>query len=289
MPESLRKVLNDLIEGYHALAAELPEPDQQLRSVVKTGRRVLDRLPAGVEENRSRTFRDAGCAQKTVLTPALVTDVISLIDPRQIPARMLRFSMKPTVGEVRMRVTRAHGRDTVVVEAPAYEPGNGNLRGGSAGEQLSVRLIDTMTGADVDGAVLTLEMGAEQSSPVFRAVVPLPGVDLRRLRADVYDGASDEPPAPSDADADLLSVRKTAALLAAWRRLAAAVRLGEFHADAAAQVRVVSGDLEATADELTEGSEQVLSAGAAARRAMTAGAGDLLVAEWDAASGLIAS
>ena len=180
-------------------------------------------------------------------------------------------------------------RDAVEVEASAYEPGNGNLRGGSACEQLSVRLIDTMTGADVDGAVLTLESGAELSSPVFRAVVPLPGVDLRRLRADVYDGTSDEPPAPSDADPDLLSVRKTAALLAAWRRLAAAVRLGEFHADVTAQVRVVSDDPEATADELTEGSEQVLSAGAAARRAMTAGAGDLLVAELDAASGLIAS
>ncbi len=289
VPESLRKVLNDLIEGYHALAAELPEPYQELRSVVRTGRRVLDRLPAGVEENRSRAFRDAGRAQKAVLTPALVTDVISLIDPRQIPARMLRFSMKPTVGEVRMRVTRAYGCDAVAVEAPAYEPGNGNLRGGSACEQLSVRLIDTMTGADVDGAVLTLESGAELSSPVFRAVVPLPGVDLRRLRADVYDVTSDEPPAPSDADPDLLSVRKTAALMAAWRRLAAAVRLGEFHADVTAQVRVVSGDPEATADELTEDSEQVLSAGAAARRAMTAGAGDLLVAELDAASGLIAS
>ena len=92
-----------------------------------------------------------------------------------------------------MRATRANGRDAVVVEAPAYESGNGNLRGGSACEQLSVRLIDTMTGADVDGAVLTLESGAEFSSPVFRAVVPLPGVDLRRLRADVYDGTSDEP------------------------------------------------------------------------------------------------
>ena len=74
-----------------------------------------------------------------------------------------------------MRVTRTNGRDAVVVEAPAYEPGNGNLRGGSAGEQLSVRLIDKMTGADVDGAVLTLESSAEHSSPVFRAVVPLPG------------------------------------------------------------------------------------------------------------------
>ena len=289
VPESLRKVLNDLIEGYNALAADLAEPDEQLRSVVKTGRRVLDRLPAGVDENRSRPFRGAGCTQKAALTPALVTDVISLIDPRQIPARVLRLSMKPTVGEVRMRVTRANGRDAVVVEAPAYESGNGNLRGGSACEQLSVRLIDTMTGADVDGAVLTLESGAEFSSPVFRAVVPLPGVDLRRLRADVYDGTSDEPPAPSDADPDLLSVRKTAALLAESRRLAAAVRLGEFHADVAAQVRVVSGNPEATADELTEGSEQVLSADAAARRAMTAGAGDLLVAELDAASGLIAS
>ncbi len=50
VPESLRKVLNDLIEGYHALAAELPEPDQQLRSVVKAGRAVLDRLPAGIGE-----------------------------------------------------------------------------------------------------------------------------------------------------------------------------------------------------------------------------------------------
>ena len=289
VPESLRKVLNDLIEGYHLLAAELPEPDQQLRSVVKAGRGVLDRLPAGVDENCSRVLPDAGCAQKAALTPALVTDVVSLIDPRQIPARMLRLSMKPTVGEVRMRVTRANGRDAVVVEAPAYEPGNGDLRGGSAGEQLSVRLIDTMTGADVDGAVLTLESSAEHSSPVFRAVVPLPGVDLHRLRADVYDGTSDEPPAPSDADPDLLSIRKTAVLLAGWRHLAAAVRLGEFQADITAQVRAVSCDPEATADELTEGSEPVLSADAATRRAMTAGAGDLLVAEVDAASGLIAS
>ena len=289
VPESLRKVLNDLIEGYHALAAELRESDQQLLSVVKTGRRVLDRLPAGVDENRFRAFRDAGCVQKAALTPALVADVISPIDPRQIPARMLRLSKEPTAGEIHMRVTRANGRDAVVVEAPAYEPGNGNLRGGSAGEQLSVRLIDTMTGADVDGAVLTLESGAEHSSPVFRAVMPLPGVDLHRLRADVYDGTSDEPPAQSNADPDLLSIRKTAALLAAWRRLVAAAGLGEFQADVTAQVRVVSGDPEATADELTEGSEPVLSAGAATRRAMTAGAGDLLVAEVDAASGLIAS
>jgi hypothetical protein len=289
VPESLRKVLNDLIEGYHALAAELPEADQQLRSVVKAGRRVLDRLPAGVDENRSRALRDAECAQQAAPTPALVTDVISLIDPRQIPARMLRLSMKAAIGEVRMRVTRAHGRDAVVVEAPAYEPGNGNLRDGSAAEQLSVRLIDTMTGADVDGAVLTLESSAESSAPVFRAVVPLPDVDLHRLRADVYDATSAEPPAPSDTDPDLLSIRKTTALLAGWRRLAAAVRLGEFHSDATAQVRALSGDPEATADELTEGSEPALSAAAATRRAMIAGAGDLLVAEVDAASDLMAS
>ena len=289
VPESLRKVLSDLIEGYHAMAAELSGPDRQLRSVVKVGRGVLDRLPAGVDENRSRALRDAGCAQKAARTPALVTDVISLIDPRQIPARMLRLSMKPAVGEVRMRVTRAYGRDAVVGEAPAYEPGSGNLRGGSAGEQLSVRLIDTMTGADVDGAVLTLESSAEHSSPVFRAVVPLPDVDLHRLRADVYDGTSDEPPAPSDGHPDLLYIRKTAALLAGWRRLAAAVRLGEFQADTTAQVRAVSGDPEATVEELTEGGEPVLSADAATRRAMITGAGDLLVAEVNAASGLVAS
>ena len=52
------------------------------------------------------------------------------------------------------------------------------------------------------------------------------GIDLRRLRADVYDGTSDEPPAESDEDPDLLSVRGTAVLLAKWRQLAAAARLG---------------------------------------------------------------
>ena len=287
VPESLRKVLNDLIEGYHALAAELPEPDQQLRSVVKAGRAVLDRLPTGVDENRARTRDDARRAQRAVLAKSLVTDVISLIDPRQIPGRMLRLSMEPAVGEVRMRVMRTNGRDAVVVEAPAYGPGNGNLRGGNASQQLSVRLIDTVTGADVEGAVLTLESGAERASPVFRAVVPLPRADLNRLRADVYDGTSDEPPASSDADPDLLSTRRTAVLLATWRQLVAAVRLGESQTDdITAQVRAISGDPEATADELAEGSEPV-SAGAATRRAMTAGAGDLLVAEVDAASGLI--
>jgi hypothetical protein len=287
VPESLRKVLSDLIDGYLALAAELPEPDQQLRSVVKAGRRVLDRLPAGVGESRSRIRDDAGRGPKAAWTASLVTDVISLIDPRQIPARMLRLAAEPTAGEVRMRVTRANGREAVVVEAPAYERGHGDLRGGTAREQLSVRLIDTMTGANVEGALLTLESGA-QAPPVFRAIVPLPGVDPRRLRADVYDGTSDAPPASSDADPDLLSIRATAMLLATWRQLVAAVRLSRLPASGiAAQARVVSGDPQATADELAEGCEPVSSPGAAARRAMTAGAGDLLVAEVDAASGLI--
>ena len=286
--ESLRKVLNDLIEGYHALAAELAEPDEQLGSVVKAGRGVLDRLPAGVDESPSRALGDAGRAQQAVLRTSLPTDVVSLIDPRQIPARMLALSMKPTVGEVHMRVTRANGRDAVVVEAPPYGPGRGDLRGGSAGEQLIVRLIDTMTGADVEGALLRLESGMEHASPVFRAVVPLPGTDLHRLRADVYDGASDEPSAPSDADPDLLSIRRTTVFLAMWRRLVAAVRLGGVQAEnVTALARAASGDPMATADELAESGQPVLSANAATRRAITAGAGDLLVAEIDAASGLI--
>jgi hypothetical protein len=287
VPESLRKVLNDLIEGYHALAAELPEPDQQLRSVVKAGRGVLDRLPSGVGANRGRTRDDVGCFQRTVPAKLLGNDAFNLIDPRQIPGRILRFSREPTVGEVRMRLTRTNGRDAVVVEAPAYEPGQGNLRGGSASQQLSVRLIDTVTGADVDGAVLTLEREAEHASPVFRAVVPLPHADLNQLRADVYDGTSEEPPASRDADPDLLSSRRTAVLLSTWRQLAAAIRLGGFQLnEITAQVRAASGDLKATADELAEDSARPASAAAAARRAMIADVGDLLVAEVDAGSGL---
>ena len=77
-------------------------------------------------------------------------------------------------------------------------------------------------------------------------------------------------------------------LLAMWRRLVAAVRLGGVQVDdVTAQARAASGDPKATADELAEGGEPVRSVSAADRRAMTAGAGDLLVAEVDAASGLI--
>ena len=68
-----------------------------------------------------------------------------------------------------MRVMRANGRDAVVVEAPAYEPGHGHLRGESAAEQLVVRLIDTMTGANVDGALLTLRRWTEHAPPVSSA------------------------------------------------------------------------------------------------------------------------
>jgi hypothetical protein len=255
--ESLRKVLVDLIEGYQALAAELPEPDHQLLSVVKAGREVLDRIHAGIDEDGGHSPRDTGCAGEAAPTPAVGADVMSLIDPRQIPARVVRLSRSPAGGEVRMRVTRADGGvDAVVIEVPCYEPGHGELRGGTASEQLSVRLIDTMTGADLDGAVLTLDRAVSRSSPLFRAVMPLPDVDPQRIRADVYDGTSNEPPASSDTDPDLLAIRKTAALLASGRRRVAATRLGESQATVTAQVRAV----------------------------MTVGAGDLLVAEMDAAS-----
>lgn len=289
VPESLRKVLADLVDGYHALADELSEPDEQLRSVVKAGRDVLDRLHAGVGKGRSRTLRAARLAPVAALVPPCAADVISLIDPRQIPARVLRLSMKPAAGEVHMRAARVNGGDAVVIEVPAYEPGGGDLRGGNSSEQLLVRLIDTETGADVDGAVLTLERGVRQLAPIFRAVVPMPAVGPYRLRADIYDGTSDEPPVPCDTHPDLLSSRRTAAMLASWRRLVAAVRLDELQVDINAKLRALIEDPNATADELTEGSELAQSVDESARRAMIAGPGDLLVAELDAASGLIAS
>ena len=86
VPESLRKVLNDLIEGYHALAAELPEPDQQLRSVVKAGRGCWIGFPPVSRRVALTHSDDAGCAQQAVLTTSLVTDIDqpdrSAADPR---------------------------------------------------------------------------------------------------------------------------------------------------------------------------------------------------------------
>jgi hypothetical protein len=273
VPESLRKVLSELIEGYQALITAIPEPDGQLRQVVRAGRGVLDRLRAGLDKHCPHAPGVPQPGPQAAGTASPGTVMTSLIDPRQVPARILRLLADPAAGEISMQVTQANGRDAVVVEVPAYGAGDGELRGGSAADRLAVRLIDTGTGADLDGALLTLERGTAHAPPAFRAIVPGPGHDLSRLRADVYDGASDEPPAASDADPDLLSVRRATTALATWRCRAAVRRLG--------------GSPPAAAPAPAGSTEPPAFLASAARRPVTTGAGDLLAAELDAASGLI--
>jgi hypothetical protein len=256
VPETLRKVLNEVIEGYQELSAELPEPDRELRSVIRAGRQVLDRLPSGVDAYLARPSGRDRRAQRAVLARHPGSEAVSLLDPRQIPARVLRLSENPAIGEVRMRAIRANGREAVALEIPAYGPGGGNLRGGCVSERLLVRLIDTVTGDDVETGLLILEGGSERACPLFRGVVLRPSVPLARLRADVTDGTSGEPPANSDADPELIAVREAALALAARRHATAAERLSEF-----------------------SGGDGTLST--------MIGAADLLVAEIDAASGLI--
>jgi hypothetical protein len=252
VPESLRKVLNDLVDGYKALAAELPEPDQDLQSVVTAGGGGLDRLPTGVDQNLSR----ANGGADEPCPPGTTVAATSLIDPRQLPARLVHLSAQPAAGEVRVYLERLNGLDAAVVEVPAYGPGKGVLRGGSASDQLALRLIDKLTGRDVDGALLTLEDVDGQAVPVFRGVLNLPGGDPGRFRVDVFDGTRDRYAAGDD-DPDLLAVRRTTTRLADRRRSVAEARLGL-----------------SIEDEPPDG-----------RTAQTVGAGDLLVAEVAAAAG----
>lgn len=256
VPETLRKLLNEVVEGYQELSAELPEPDRELRSVIRAGRRVLDRLPTGVDAYRARPPGRDRHAKRAVLASHPGCEAVSLLDPRRIPARILCLSEDPAIGEVRMSAIRANGRDAVAIEIPAFGPGSGNLRGGCASEHLLVHLIDTVTGNDLETALLTLEGGSEGASPLYRGVVLRPSIPLTRLRADVTDGTSGEPPAHSDADPELIAVREAALTLAASRQVTAAARL---HGVLARE------DTSST----------------------TSDAADLLVAEIDAASGLI--
>lgn len=244
VPDRLRSAVDGVVEGYAALSAEVDGPDRSLGDVV----RAWSTVRAGAGRFRVGPSSDHGRIRPARRRPARWA-ASSLIDPRQVRARLLEMSTDPSAGEVDLSTVPGRAGDAVLVQVPAHR---GSIDQDAA-RRLLVRLVDRRT-ADPQGQALLSP--ARRRTPtghiVFEGTVPLYGSDVADLRADVFDALSEVPPASQDSDAELREVRRATVFLGAWRRLVASAQLPAGAGSAAARlaelaerVRPCSGDPDA--------------------------------------------
>ncbi len=200
VPPGLRNAVQDLVDGYAELADEIHgRRDRELKTVLDSWRR-----------------REAG--RPPPAPPHFPAPAPprwgSLIDPRQVRARVLGLSADPREPEISLSPT-ADG-NAVLVRVPTFAP----LVDADVRARLVARLINKRSGCVKRHAPMT--WGADG----FATTVPLCGLDPAEVRADVFDEWSDLPPARTDTDPTLREARRAVTFLAQWRRLAGAARLG---------------------------------------------------------------
>jgi hypothetical protein len=282
--ESLCSALTELVDGYSELAEEVAGPDRELKAVVDGWRR-LSRRPRGASRHPAAHPPSR----------ALPGRPHSVIDPRQVRARVLAMSADPTSPEVTMQPHQ----DAVVVRVPACGPAVDP----DLASRLLVRLVDRRTATPRAYAILRAAGAHAGDQTFFEATLPLCGQDVADVQADVVDALSDLDPAPDDTDDGLHEARCAVMFLAEWRRLVGGAQLGVVAAAPARRLRDLASCLQPNrarvADPLFRGGpsraelETLADLGdeellrrlrgdgpiSAGLRALTAGAAGLLVAE----------
>jgi hypothetical protein len=159
----------------------------------------------------------------------------SAIDPRQVRARVFALARDPVSAEVTVQDA---GSDSVLVRAPAF----GRAVDPDVRARLAVRLVESRSATSRGHALLSLvdRQSDPDEGPYFEATVPLCGLSVSDVRADVFDALSDVPLAGTDSDAVLQEARRAVVFLAEWRRLAALAQLPGGGAAAAARLRVLA-------------------------------------------------
>lgn len=221
--EGLRSALKELVDGYCELAEEVTGPDRELKAVADGWRRLA----------RRATGAGRPLVALSPLRP-LPGRLHSVIDPRQVRARVLAMSTDPTSPEV---TVQPH-QDSVVVRAPAFGPAVDR----DLASRLLVRLVDRRTTEARAHAIFCLTGRDDQ--PWFEAALPLCGQDVSDVRADVVDALSDLDPAAGDTDAGLQEARRAVAFLAEWRRLVGVAQLGVVAAAPARRLRDLAARLQ---------------------------------------------
>jgi hypothetical protein len=243
VPPALRDGLRRLVHGYAALMAEVSGSDQDLGLVIEAWDDLCRfrpehppavlRLPPHPLPLRNRN-------------PSEVTAPAGLIDPRQVPARILMMDADPDQPEITVRPAGSSGLRnvrTVIVDVPVF----GHFTAGhGAGSRILARLVDHGSGRAHGEALLTLHTGDRSGArkPTLRGVLRVPlgqdGVDLDTVRVDVFDALSERQPASSDADPTLQNARRAILALREWRHLVAEARLRTVAVRPVARVRRIS-------------------------------------------------
>ena len=140
-PPGLTTALQDLVDGYSELIGELSGPDRALSSVVAGWQRLAGRGGAAVRPV-------AGPRPDPTPPPPSSPLSRSLLDPRQLRARMLALSVDPMEPEVELVAAASGDPDAVDVRVRATRP---RLDGAP---RLLVRLVDRRSGEVGGHAIL---------------------------------------------------------------------------------------------------------------------------------------
>jgi hypothetical protein len=283
-PPVLTAALTPLIDCYAALAGEVRGLDAALGAVLGSWRRLC-------ALERATTRGRATIAPPVTTVPAV--GGAAQIDPRWVPARVLRFGPRPDTAEIGVDPVQTGTGPAVRVRVAAFSTATARDEVADVG----VRLVDRGSGAVHGYGLLGRPADAR-----FEGLVPLPTpLAVSDVRVEVFDVAGDPPPLDG---CDVTRVRRATLFLSDWRALAADVRLwGERVGPAArlgAIVRRLSDDHVDGADldlwscgpsnsrvaRLVELDDRTLGARLRSGRGVVAaasGPGDLLAAEVAAA------
>jgi hypothetical protein len=215
LPSGLLRAMRRLAEGYADLVDEVAGPDRTLAAVLDVWQGLDDRSP--VDDQPDRTPTPTGDRLRLPSRGGLPA---SMIDPRQVRARILALSADPAAGEVTKADTRVGDGPGVLVRVPAYR----RALDPAVIHRLLVRLVDARSADPQGQSVLTVSRAGHRRV-YFEGIVPVGEAGAERLRADVFDALSDVPPVSADTDRELQEVRRATVLLSEWRRLVAIAQL----------------------------------------------------------------
>jgi hypothetical protein len=222
VPQPLVDGLSRLAQGYRDLSRELSEPDEQFDAVIDAWTQLQEgRGDHALPAQSPGPVDDGDDETKAGWT--------SLLDPRQVPARVVQLSPDPRRAEIRLHPAVLGGEPAVDVEIDAF-PEAADDPMAEAVQRLLVRLVDGTSGHVRAEGLLTLEprsgqLPGDPKRHVFRSLLPLRDLTAENTRADVFDALIEIPPAKSDTDPALLEARRLSAWLRTTRQEAAVHRV----------------------------------------------------------------
>jgi hypothetical protein len=218
LPTGLQAAISRVVDGYESLLREVDGSDELLTSVIDGWRHPL------LQQATFATGQRNGGSHAATRRGRLGGAVTSMLDPRQLKARVVELGEDPSLPEVTAVNTHVDDDEAVLVEVPAFATVQ---RSAPEADHLLVRLVDRKSGAEHGSAMLALAPDAPEGAPrdvrhrFFRGVVSLRGAGLDDVRVDVFDADSEVSPAPVDDDTKLQSVRRATMFLREWRRVVA--------------------------------------------------------------------